>query len=266
MVEDPVAAHDVPAEHPLELLGAVAAVGARGDEDGHVLGPDLRHLLEERLEHLLPRLSASDVADRDGDSLAGLDQIAKRCASERRTDGLEQRGADIGHAGPWHRLDDRRPFTWEVDLQALRSVVQSYSHGATSVPSGVRNGVTLPTGSLFQLPTPMHGVTVGSWASVRAWELEVDVGGPAPGDSAYRRGQPRALPRERRHAMSAHGVLPEACSRSPSPILPRSDRNRGFPRRGSYRGSVPMKSSHPFRSSYARSSHSMARSVSPRAV
>ena len=58
VIDDLVAAQDVPAEHALQFLIAVSAMGAGRDENGDVLRPHLRHLLEECLEHLDSRLRA----------------------------------------------------------------------------------------------------------------------------------------------------------------------------------------------------------------
>jgi hypothetical protein len=50
----------------------------------------------------------------DRDFLSAGDQLAKRWASERRTDRLKQRRARVGDRRPRHRLDDRRPLAREV--------------------------------------------------------------------------------------------------------------------------------------------------------
>ena len=86
-------------------------------------------------QHLAPRLRARDVADGNRDPLAGAHLLAKRRAVHRRPDRGEQRRARIGGRGPRDRLDDGDALVGKIDLEAVRPVVQSYSHLVSVVGS-----------------------------------------------------------------------------------------------------------------------------------
>jgi len=78
VVDDAIAPGDIGAKHRLDLRRRIAAMRAGGDEDRHIAGADVRHLLEECLEHLAARLRAGDVADRNRHAAAAARQLAQR--------------------------------------------------------------------------------------------------------------------------------------------------------------------------------------------
>jgi hypothetical protein len=62
VVDNAISIQDVAAEHALELGRRIDPMRARGDENRDVFGSDLRHLLEERAQHVAARLRPGDVA------------------------------------------------------------------------------------------------------------------------------------------------------------------------------------------------------------
>ena len=85
VVDHAVAVEDVAAEHPLELGRRVRAVGSRGNQDRDVFRSDLRHLFEERPQHLSTRLGAGDVAYGNGHALALTHELAQAARTESET-------------------------------------------------------------------------------------------------------------------------------------------------------------------------------------
>ena len=58
----------------------------------------------------------------------GTHELAERRAIERRPDRAEQRRMRVRDRGSRDRLDDGDAFVGKIDLEAVGSVVQSYSH------------------------------------------------------------------------------------------------------------------------------------------
>ena len=104
---------------------------ACGDQDGDVLGPDLRHLLEERLS--ISRRGCARVMSQTEIAIRWPARTCSRSGGQsmRRPDRGEQRRVRIGGRGSWDRLDDGDAFVGKVDLETIRSVVQSYSHSVS---------------------------------------------------------------------------------------------------------------------------------------
>ena len=120
VVDDAVAARDVGAEHLLVFGRRVDAMRAGRDQDRDVFGRMLRQLVKDRLERLLPRLRARDVADRNRDRLPGPDDLAKRRPPERRAQRRDQRRMRIGDGGPEGRLDHRDAVVGKIRPRARR--------------------------------------------------------------------------------------------------------------------------------------------------
>ena len=101
VIDHAIAVQDLAAEHPFELGRRVRAMRAGGDQDRHVFRPHVRHLVEERREHLASRLRARHVADRDGDRPTRASQRRKRrTAAQRRTYGGTRASMGSSTAGP----------------------------------------------------------------------------------------------------------------------------------------------------------------------
>jgi hypothetical protein len=72
------------AEHPVDLLRAVAAMGARGHQHHDVLDTDdALELVQDRRDDDVPRLRPGAVAHRDRDRGARAHQLPQRCAVPR---------------------------------------------------------------------------------------------------------------------------------------------------------------------------------------
>src|SRR5688572_7392854 len=101
---------------------------ARGDENGDVFRPDLRHLLEEREQRVAARLSPGDVAHGNRDALPHTHELAQWRTIERSPNRTEQRRMRIRNSRSRNRLDDGDPFVRKIDLETVGPVIQSYSH------------------------------------------------------------------------------------------------------------------------------------------
>ena len=133
VVDHPIAAGDVRAEHLLQLGGSVGAVRPGRDQNGDVVRRDIGHLLEQRRQHLLPRLRAGDVADRNRDRLSPPEELPERRAAERRADRGQQRGARISDGGSEDRLDDDDPLLREIHLEPVDAIIQTHAHDRASL-------------------------------------------------------------------------------------------------------------------------------------
>ena len=133
VIDNAVLPHDVAAEHRVDFRGRVAAMRAGRDQDRDVARADVRHLFEERLEHLAARLRAGDVADGNRDAAAAVGELAERRRGERRAERCDERGVRIADRGAEHRLDDRDAVIGEVDLETVDAVIEPDAHTAPSV-------------------------------------------------------------------------------------------------------------------------------------
>src|SRR5687767_2686468 len=102
---------------------------AGGNQYRDVARRDTGHLLEQRLEHLAPRLRARDIAYGDREALAGAHELAKRRRPERRPDSLQQCFPGVRHLRLEMGFDDGDPLVRKVDVEAVSAVIQAYSHG-----------------------------------------------------------------------------------------------------------------------------------------
>src|SRR4029453_16823826 len=101
---------------------------ACGDEAGCVFRSALRHLLEERAQHVAPRLRPRDVAHGNGDPMTRTHELAERRAIEWSPHRAEQRRVRVCDSWSRDRLDDGDPFIRKIDIEAISSVIQLYSH------------------------------------------------------------------------------------------------------------------------------------------
>jgi hypothetical protein len=119
------------------LVGAegdtvVEHVGAGGDEDHDVLGPDHAvELVEQRRDHRPARLGPGAVAHRDRHGLAGAHPVAQRRAGR----GSSQRGAHclplVGHGVELAGGDDGGAVGRDVDHETGLAERQLDLHGIT---------------------------------------------------------------------------------------------------------------------------------------
>ena len=100
VVDNAVPPGDVGTEHLLQFCRGVRPMGARRDQNRHILGTHLRQFLEERLERLSTRLRTSHVADRNRHLLPPSDELADRPAAGGRAESREQSGMRIGYRRP----------------------------------------------------------------------------------------------------------------------------------------------------------------------
>ena len=99
VVDHPVAPRDLRAEHPLQLLRGVAAMGAGGDEDGDVGRVNVVDLGEDDGQDAAGRGGAGHVADDDGDAGSRRYPLAQRLGAVRLAHRLTQRGGLVRQPG-----------------------------------------------------------------------------------------------------------------------------------------------------------------------
>ena len=134
-----IAVQDLAAQHPFELGRRARAMRAGGDQNRHVFRPHVRHLAEERREHLASRLRARHVADRDGDRPARASQRRKRrTAAQRRTYGGTKGRYGVVDRRTADRFNHRHPFVGKGDLQSIRAEIQTTAHPYTITRDDVR--------------------------------------------------------------------------------------------------------------------------------
>ncbi len=111
VVYDPHRAREL-AEHLAQLLGGVSAVSPGGDQQRECAAiGDPVELANERPDHRLAWLRARQVADRDGDRVASVDELPQPRAGDRVLHGISQRRGRVGSARS----------RWIGDTTAVRS-------------------------------------------------------------------------------------------------------------------------------------------------
>ena len=71
VANDAATAGNLTSQHSFYFFIAVAAVGARGNKDRHILHANTWHLGKQRLDHDLARLCPCDIANGNTNGLAG---------------------------------------------------------------------------------------------------------------------------------------------------------------------------------------------------
>src|SRR4029079_15750418 len=139
--DDLAVAYDLRPQHPLELGGRVGAMRAGGNQDGHILEPDIGQFGEDSVEHFPSRLRAGDVTDGNRDALIALDDRWQRPAVKRRAHRRQQRLPRIRGGRTIDRFDYSNVVVREFDLEAAGSVIELEPHQGWSGPCRARHYV-----------------------------------------------------------------------------------------------------------------------------
>ena len=116
-------------QHLEQLALRAGAMGARGHEDGDIgRTDDAIELVEDRLQHRLAWLWASDVADRDGHRLPSFRDATERRPGNRHTQCRKQRLARRRARWLMPRLHYRGELLGQVYLETRGAVVDTNPH------------------------------------------------------------------------------------------------------------------------------------------
>ena len=127
--DDPIPVDDGCAQHLHQLVVGRGPVGAAGDQDGDLVGGDMRQRIQHHRQHRGARHRPRDVADGDGDCLAGHHELSERGGAEWTIKGLPDRTRLVRQTIEIGRLEHRRPVVGELDGETGTPVGEIDQHG-----------------------------------------------------------------------------------------------------------------------------------------
>ena len=128
MHDDAIPVDDPRAQHFHQLVVGRRPVGATGDQDGDLVGRDMRERIQHHRQQGGARHRSRDVADRDGDRLAGGYEVSQRGGAEWTIKGLPDRARLVRQTIEIRRLDHRRPVVGELDGETGTAVGEIDQH------------------------------------------------------------------------------------------------------------------------------------------